>query len=73
MVTNMVWELLKMGVTSPGVGYCRPSVNLFDPGFREAGALRVDGGMSGGSGRDGGNDPRGVMDRYALQAKLLGT
>jgi len=67
MVTNVVWELLKLGVTQPGVNYCRPGMNLFDPGFREVGVMRVDGGMSGMLGKDGGNDPQGVINRYSLR------
>ena len=59
MVTNMIWELMKLGVTKPGVDYCRPGMNLFDPGYREG--MRADGDVGGGLGRDGGNDPRGII------------
>jgi hypothetical protein len=62
MVTDMLWELLKLGVTKPGVDYCRPGMNLFDPGFREPGKLRLDDVL----GMDGGNDPQGVIDRFHL-------
>ncbi|KAK9797832.1 hypothetical protein WJX73_005489 [Symbiochloris irregularis] len=53
MLTEVMWEVLRVAPTDPGYGYCRPHIQMFDPGW--SGEQRRFGDLGG--------DPRGVIER----------
>ena len=61
-IAYIFWEEFGIMATDPGYGYFRPSINLFDPGWR----LTADG-------HDTGTHAAAVMDRqaYLLQISMF--
>ena len=54
-IAYIFWEEFGIMATDPGYGYFRPTINLFDPGWR----LSPDG-------HDTGTHAAAVMDRQAI-------
>lgn len=61
-ITRAIWNVMGIGPTDPGPGYCRPNVQVFDPGFRGYRARGAEDAYTG----DGGADPTGVIARLEL-------
>lgn len=62
MITRAIWNVMGIGPTDPGYGYCRPHVQMFDPGWRGFRARGAEDLFTG----DGGADPTGVVARMEL-------
>ena len=61
-ISRIFWKEFGIMATDPGYGYFRPSINLFDPGWR----LTPDQ-------HDTGTHAAGVMDRSVLRSWCLWT
>ena len=66
MLMGAVHTVLGIIPTDPGYSYFRPNMRLFDPGWH---GLQVKGEEDENTG-DNGNDPLGVLDRYAAARRL---
>ena len=61
MLMGAVHTVLGITPTDPGYSYFRPNLRLFDPGWH---GLQVKGEEDQNTG-DNGNDPLGILARYA--------
>lgn len=66
MLMGAVHTVLGIIPTDPGYSYFRPYMRLFDPGWH---GLQVKGEEDENTG-DNGNDPLGVLARYAASMRL---
>lgn len=66
LISRGIWHKMGIAPTDPGYGYCRPHIQMFDPGWR---GYRARGPEDAGT-ADGGADSTGLIAR-SLQGLLL--